>query len=90
MGGAEADSRRGLLPAGEGSQGAHAEARVAGTQFHVTQIRGFEKFTEGRPYYEMPSITARIPGLGWVTRTWAARREEPRGEHGRAAGRLEC
>ena len=39
------------------------EGEVTGTQFHVTQIRGFEKFTEGRPYYEMPSITARICGI---------------------------
>src|SRR5262252_2719822 len=37
--------------------------RVADTQFHVTQVRGFEKFVEGRPYYEMPSITARICGI---------------------------
>src|ERR1022692_4741352 len=37
--------------------------RVADTHFHVTQVRGFEKFTEGRPYYEMPSITARIYGI---------------------------
>ena len=37
--------------------------KVAGTQFHVTQLRGFEKFTEGRPFYEMPSITARICGI---------------------------
>lgn len=37
--------------------------QVSGTQFHVTQLRGFEKFTEGRPYYEMPSITARICGI---------------------------
>ncbi|MEX1296180.1 MAG: Ni/Fe hydrogenase subunit alpha, partial [Candidatus Limnocylindrales bacterium] len=36
---------------------------VADTHFHVTQIRGFEKFVEGRPYYEMPSITARICGI---------------------------
>ncbi len=36
---------------------------VTDTQFHVTQIRGFEKFTEGRPYYEMPSITSRICGI---------------------------
>ncbi|NWG14116.1 MAG: Ni/Fe hydrogenase subunit alpha [Acidobacteria bacterium] len=36
---------------------------VSGTNFHVTQVRGFEKFTEGRPYYEMPSITARICGI---------------------------
>jgi NAD-reducing hydrogenase large subunit len=37
--------------------------QVSDTQFHVTQVRGFEKFTEGRPYYEMPSITARICGI---------------------------
>src|SRR6185369_16533070 len=36
---------------------------VTDTQFHVTQVRGFEKFTEGRPFYEMPSITARICGI---------------------------
>ena len=37
--------------------------KVSGTNFHVTQVRGFEKFAEGRPYYEMPSITARICGI---------------------------
>jgi NAD-reducing hydrogenase large subunit len=39
------------------------QGHVAGTEFHVTQVRGFEKFTEGRPFYEMPSITARICGI---------------------------
>ena len=39
------------------------EGRVADTAFHVTQLRGFEKFIEGRPFYEMPSITARICGI---------------------------
>jgi NAD-reducing hydrogenase large subunit len=39
------------------------DGRVARTQFHVTQLRGFEKLTEGRPYYEMPAITARICGI---------------------------
>ena len=39
------------------------QGRVERTEFHVTQIRGFEKFTEGRPYYEMPGITARICGI---------------------------
>ena len=39
------------------------EGRVSDTHFHVTQVRGFEKFTEGRPFYEMPSITARICGI---------------------------
>src|SRR5260370_2869082 len=36
---------------------------VTDTHFHVTQVRGFEKFTEGRPFYEMPAITARICGI---------------------------
>ena len=39
------------------------DGNVDRTQFHVTQVRGFEKFTEGRPYYEMPAITARICGI---------------------------
>jgi NAD-reducing hydrogenase large subunit len=39
------------------------DGRVADTKFHVTQVRGFEKFTEGRPFYEMPAITARICGI---------------------------
>jgi NAD-reducing hydrogenase large subunit len=39
------------------------DGKVSGAQFHVTQLRGFEKFVEGRPYYEMPSITARICGI---------------------------
>jgi NAD-reducing hydrogenase large subunit len=37
--------------------------KVESAELHVTQVRGFEKFTEGRPYYEMPGITARICGI---------------------------
>ncbi len=39
------------------------EGRVSSARLHVTQLRGFEKFVEGRPYYEMPGITARICGI---------------------------
>jgi NAD-reducing hydrogenase large subunit len=39
------------------------QGKVADTKFHVTQVRGFERFTEGRPYYEMPAITSRICGI---------------------------
>ncbi len=39
------------------------DGHVADAQLHVTQVRGFEKFTEGRPFYEMPAITARICGI---------------------------
>jgi NAD-reducing hydrogenase large subunit len=36
---------------------------VTSARFHVTQFRGFEKLIEGRPFYEMPGITARICGI---------------------------
>ncbi len=36
---------------------------VEDAKFHVTQLRGFEKFCEGRPFTEMPSITARTCGI---------------------------
>lgn len=36
---------------------------VDSTRFHVTEFRGFEKFLEGRPVWEMPGITARICGI---------------------------
>jgi NAD-reducing hydrogenase large subunit len=39
------------------------DGKVERTEFHVTQVRGFEKFVEGRPFYEMPAITARICGI---------------------------
>jgi len=48
------------------------QGHVAGAEFHVTQIRGFEKFTEGRPYYEMPGITARICGICPISHLLAA------------------
>lgn len=31
--------------------------------FKVVDFRGFEKFTEGRPFYELPSITSRSCGI---------------------------
>jgi len=36
---------------------------VSGARFHVTQFRGFEEFLQGRPFREMPSMTARICGI---------------------------
>ena len=36
---------------------------VEDAHFHVTQVRGFERFSEGRPFYEMPSLMARICGI---------------------------
>ena len=39
------------------------QGEVEDAHFHVTQVRGFEKFCEGRPFYEMPSLMARICGI---------------------------
>ena len=37
--------------------------QVENARFHVTEFRGFEKFCEGRPFWEMPGITGRICGI---------------------------
>src|SRR5512140_339343 len=39
------------------------QGHVEEAYFHVTQFRGFEKFCEGRPFSEMPSLMARICGI---------------------------
>ncbi|HEU5403674.1 MAG TPA: Ni/Fe hydrogenase subunit alpha [Terriglobales bacterium] len=36
---------------------------VKDARFHVTQVRGFEKICEGRPFWEMPALMARICGI---------------------------
>jgi NAD-reducing hydrogenase large subunit len=48
------------------------EGSVEDAQFHVTQLRGFEKFTEGRPFHEMPSLMARICGICPVSHLMAS------------------
>jgi NAD-reducing hydrogenase large subunit len=40
-----------------------AAGKVAQARFHVNEFRGFEKFCEGRMFYEMPLITERICGI---------------------------
>jgi NAD-reducing hydrogenase large subunit len=39
------------------------QGKVERAFFHVNEWRGFEKFTEGRPFFEMPQITPRICGI---------------------------
>jgi NAD-reducing hydrogenase large subunit len=39
------------------------QGQVEDAHFHVTQVRGFERFSAGRPFYEMPSLMARICGI---------------------------
>lgn len=48
------------------------KGQVADARFHVTQFRGFEKMTEGRPFYEMPALTARICGICPVSHLMAS------------------
>jgi NAD-reducing hydrogenase large subunit len=48
------------------------DGSVSDARFHVTQFRGFEKLCEGRPYYEMPSITERICGICPVSHSLAS------------------
>ena len=47
---------------------------VSDAHFHVTQFRGFEKFCEGRPFYEMPALMARICGICPVSHLLASSR----------------
>jgi NAD-reducing hydrogenase large subunit len=39
------------------------DAAVKNARFQVVDFRGFEKFCDGRPFYEMPSITSRSCGI---------------------------
>lgn len=48
----------GLITVHLGSDGQVREAR-----FHVTEVRGFERFCVGRTIWEMPALTARICGI---------------------------
>lgn len=39
------------------------DGHVADANLNVTQLRGFEKLAQGRPFREMPALTARICGI---------------------------
>src|SRR5215208_3955169 len=39
------------------------DGQVSDARFHIGEFRGFEKFCEGRPLWEMAGITARICGI---------------------------
>jgi NAD-reducing hydrogenase large subunit len=41
----------------------NGQGEVEDAHFHVTQVRGFERFSQGRPFYEMPALMARICGI---------------------------
>lgn len=39
------------------------DGNVSDAEFHVVEFRGFERFCEGRPLWEMPGLTARTCGI---------------------------
>lgn len=41
----------------------HDDGSVEQARFHVTEFRGFEAFCRGRPFHEMPALTARTCGI---------------------------
>ncbi len=50
------------------------DGRVTDARFHVTEFRGFERFCVGRPFTEMPGLTARVCGICPVSHILASSR----------------
>jgi NAD-reducing hydrogenase large subunit len=48
------------------------EGRVAQARLHIVEFRGFEKFIEGRPYWEVPVMVERLCGICPVSHHLAA------------------
>jgi len=46
--------------------------RVSRTRFHIVEFRGFEKFVQGRPYWEAPVLVQRLCGICPVSHHLAA------------------
>lgn len=48
------------------------EGRVADSRFHIVEFRGFERFVQGRPYWEAPVLVQRLCGICPVSHHLAA------------------
>jgi NAD-reducing hydrogenase large subunit len=48
------------------------EGHVARARFHVVEFRGFERFIQGRPYWEVPVLVQRLCGICPVSHHLAA------------------
>ena len=48
------------------------ENRVKQARLHITEFRGFEKFLQGRPYWELPVLVQRLCGICPVSHHLAA------------------
>ena len=40
-----------------------ADNHIHEARFHIVEFRGFEKFIQGRPYWEVPFIVQRLCGI---------------------------
>ena len=49
-----------------------AERRVRQARLHIVEFRGFERFIEGRPYWEIPVMVQRLCGICPVSHQLAA------------------
>jgi NAD-reducing hydrogenase large subunit len=50
------------------------QGRVSDARFHVGEFRGFERFCQGRPFWEMAGLSARICGICPVSHLLASAR----------------
>ncbi len=48
------------------------EGKVEQTRLHIVEFRGFERFVQGRPYWEMPVLVQRLCGICPVSHHLAA------------------
>ena len=48
------------------------EDRVVQTRLHIVEFRGFERFVQGRPYWEAPVLVQRLCGICPVSHHLAA------------------
>jgi NAD-reducing hydrogenase large subunit len=46
--------------------------KVSQSRFHIVEFRGFERFAQGRPYWEMPVLVQRLCGICPVSHHLAA------------------
>ncbi len=49
-----------------------AEGRVQDSFFHIVEFRGFERFIQGHPYWEVPTLVQRLCGICPVSHHLAA------------------
>ncbi|MGB2683250.1 MAG: nickel-dependent hydrogenase large subunit, partial [Candidatus Competibacter sp.] len=46
--------------------------RIRQARLHIVEFRGFEKFIQGRPYWELPVVVQRLCGICPVSHHLAA------------------